>query len=64
LFNAQKAGCFSYLPLYFPLGNPAHLKPEAQVLRDRHMRIKGVALKHHGHVPFARREWVNRLAVK
>jgi hypothetical protein len=63
-FNAKKSGRVQNLFLCFFFGNTAHSQPETQVLRHRHMRIESVALKDHGHVPFARGEVVNGFTAK
>jgi hypothetical protein len=37
-------------PLLFSLGELGGIKPEADILADRHMRIDGVVLEHHGDI--------------
>jgi hypothetical protein len=50
--------------LYFLLGYPSHPKPEAQILRYGHMRIKRVALKDHGYIPLSWRKFIHHFAIE
>ena len=45
------------------LRNVAHLHAEGDVLLDRHVRIEGVGLEHHGDVASARMKLVDPFAV-
>ena len=49
----QDTGGFGYFAVYLGLGMAGHLQAKAHVFGDRHMRVKRVGLKHHGHATFA-----------
>jgi hypothetical protein len=59
--NAEQMSGLLNLLLYFRIGYASHPKAETQVLRYGHVRIKGVVLKDHGHVPFSWRKVIHRL---
>jgi hypothetical protein len=45
------------------LSDPSHLEREADILRDRHVRIEPIVLEHHGHIPLYRRQMIDALTV-
>ena len=57
--QAEHLGGLADPPLDLVLGRLAQLQAERQVLLDRHVRVQGVVLEHHGDVPVLGRQVVD-----
>ena len=52
-----------HLPGHVGLGGATHAQTKAHVLGNRHVRVQGIALKHHGGPTFGRAAFIDLLAV-
>jgi hypothetical protein len=54
VFEFDHLGCLAHQAVVIGFGNAAHAEREADVLVNRHVGIKRIALKNHGHVAVPR----------